>query len=167
MEKINESVFDAGPFIHLEEINKLDLTKLFKEILTTKEILEECKNILKEIEKLNNIKSTELKPQSKDFAKYIIEKYNLDIGEATGIALCKQENIKLFFTDDLEAREITNSLGFEAHGTLAIILRSYKEKLLSKKEAENSIEELYNNSSLFFTKDLMEWTIKEIRNFKH
>lgn len=163
----NEGVFDAEPFIHLKEINKLNLTKLFKKILTTKEILEECKNILRELDKLKNIKSKELEPKNKDFAKYLLEKYDLDLGETTGIALCKQENIKLFFTDDLEAREVANMLGFEAHGTLAIILRSYKKNLLNIKEAESSIERLYNNSSLFFTKDLMDWTLKEIRNFKH
>ncbi len=37
-----------------------------------------------------------LEGANKDFAKLLIEKYCLDMGESTGIALCKQENIRFF-----------------------------------------------------------------------
>ena len=40
-----------------------------------------------------------------------MEKYKIHLGEATGIALCKQEGIKLFFTDDLNARETAKIIG--------------------------------------------------------
>ena|SRR3989344_4663813 len=163
MEKIKESVFDAGPFIHLDEIKNTKFIFLFKRILTTKEIIKECKGIL--ISNLSNVIITELNPISKDFTKYISEKYSVDLGESTGIALCKQEKIKFFFTDDLEARKAAEDLGFESHGTIAIILRSYRERLLTKKETKEAVENLYRKSSLFITKDLVDWTLKEIDNY--
>lgn len=166
MAKIKQAVFDAGPFIHLEEIQKLCLVSLFKKILTTREILEECSKIKTAINKLKNMVSKELKPKNKDMAKYLIERYSLDLGEATGIALCKQEHIKLFFTDDLEARQTSYLLGFKAHGTIGIILRAFREKLLTKKQTKETIQNLYHNSTLFFTQDLKEWTLKEISNYK-
>ncbi len=166
MAKIKRAVFDAGPFIHLEEIKKIELVRLFHEILTTKEILEECKYVYKSIIKFSNIKNKELEAKNKDFAKYLIEEYKLDLGEATGISLCKQENIKLFFTDDLDAKDTANKLGFEAHGTIAIILRAFREKMTNKKETKFLIEKVYKESSLFFTKELFDWAIKEIDNYK-
>jgi len=104
-------------------------------------------------------------PINKDFAKYLTKRYGIDLGESTGIALCRQEKVKLFFTDDLEARQTANFLGFEPHGTIAIILRAFREKVLTKKEAKLTIESLYKNSTLFLTNDLKEWSLKEIDNF--
>ncbi|MBW3019581.1 hypothetical protein KY329_05350 [Candidatus Woesearchaeota archaeon] len=166
MARINVSVFDAGPFIHLHEIRKLNLTNLFKTILTTPDVFTECQRIQAELKKIKNLSLKALLPKSKDFAKYLVERYDLDLGESTGLALCRQEHVKLFFTDDLEARNIAQRLGFEAHGTIAILLRAYRNNILNKKEAKQVIEDLYNESSLFFTRDLRNWTINEIEKFR-
>ncbi len=162
MAKIKEAVFDAGPFIHLEEVDGFKLLNLIFKILTTKEVALECRGI--PVAKFATI--VQLRAQSKDFAKYILERYDIHLGEATAIALCKQEQIKLFFTDDLDARGIAKLFGFQAHGSIAIILRCYRENMLTKKQAKRKIEQLYHDSSLFFTKDLFDWTIKEIDAFK-
>ena len=135
---------------------------LFEQILTTPEIIEEWNNFVN----IPNMLVQKLTAANKDFAKYIIEKYGLHLGEATGISLCRQEKIPLFFTDDLDAKETTHFLGFEAHGTLAILLRSLREKILTKQQAIDLIEALYMQSSLFFTEELKEWTITEIKKFK-
>lgn len=161
MEKIKPAVFDTGPFIHLQEIQQLKLVSLFQFILTTPEIMQEWRNSIP----VSNLTIKELTAPSKDFAKYIIERYNLHLGEATGISLCRQEKIVLFFTDDLEAKDTAHSLGLKSHGTLAIILRSLREGLLTKPETINLINMLYAQSSLFFTRDLKEWTITEIQKF--
>lgn len=166
MARIKEAVVDAGPFIHVQEIKRLSLFKLFEKIATTKEILEECKKISALLKKLGNLHEIPLHDKNKDFSKYILERYDLDLGEATGIALCKQENIRLFFTDDLDAREIAHALGFEPHGTIAVILRAFREKIIEKKEAKQAVEELCSFSSLFLTRDLKIWVMKEIDEFK-
>ncbi|MFA4886637.1 MAG: hypothetical protein WC595_00325 [Candidatus Nanoarchaeia archaeon] len=163
MEKNNLAVFDAGPFIHLSEIEALHLTRQFKP-LTTEEILDECKNLQKTILEFAFLK--DLTPQSKDFSKYLIEEYDLHLGEATGIALCKQEKIKLFFTDDLDARDISKRLGFQAHGTLAIILRAFRESILNKNKTLELLHLLRTNSSLYFTTDLLQWTINQVETYK-
>jgi predicted nucleic acid-binding protein len=165
MGKIKHAVFDAGPLIHLNEIKHHKLLSLFTYVLITPQVYEECKNIQKTLNKNKSIITKKLLPSSKDFAKYLIERYDIDLGESTAIALCKQEKITLFFTDDLEARETANTLGFEPHGTIAIILRAYRENLLTKTETRQAIEALYEQSTLFFTKDLRDWTLREIENF--
>lgn len=162
MAKIKAAVFDAGPFIHLHEIKSLKFIKLFAEILITEEISQECEFSISIVKEAKNVSIIKLKPENKNFAKYLMEKYKIHLGEATGIALCKQEGIKLFFTDDLNARETAKIIGFEPHGTLAIILRAYKNRIIKKKEAFLLITELYEHSSLFLTRDLYDWILKEI-----
>ena len=166
MGKIEKVVCDAGPFIHLQEIKQVSLLQISKLVLTTEEILEECKNIRDSLTKQKYIQKKELMPQSKDFAKYILEQYSLDLGESTGIALCRQEQVKLFFTDDLDAREVSKKIGLSPHGTLGIILRALREKMLIKQEAKRSVHALYTQGTLFFTKELLDWTIKQIDTFK-
>ncbi len=158
MEK-TKAIVDAGPIIHLSEIDKIELLSQFV-ALTTPTILRECKDV-----KNPNIKVVELTSSSKDFVMYVASRYHLEFGEATGIALCRQEKIKLFFTDDLEAREAAKTLGFDAHGTLAIILRALRKKIIDKKQAISSVGKLYQESSLFITKDLVDWTIEEIKRY--
>ena len=162
----NKSVFDAGPFIHLHEIGQLNLLHLFEKDLTTSEIVGECHRIKPIILKIKNVEEKNLTPQSKDFTRYLVEKYGLDLGESTGIALCKQERIELFFTDDLEAKEAAIHLGFGAHGTIAIIMRGFRNGLLTRKEAIELLNLLYEKSTLFLTKDLKDWVILEILKFK-
>ena len=111
---------------------------------------------------LPNVTLKQLTAQSKDFAKYLIEQFSLDLGEATALAICKQERIKLLFSDDLEARHIAYSLGFEAHGSPYIILRAFRENIISKNQAKEYVNQAYKKSSLFLTKDLLDWTLIEI-----
>ncbi len=165
MGKIREAVFDAGPFLHAYEIGRMSLLDLLNSILTTEEVFMECQHIQPILKSIQQLQKKNLSFQSKDFAKYLVEYYKIQLGEATGLALCKQEKIKLFFTDDLEARDISKILGFEPHGTLGLILRNFREKMITKKEAKLAVEELYTKSSLFLTRDLFDWTGKEIDAF--
>ncbi len=166
MAKIKEAVFDAGPIIHLSEINKQNCFSLFKQIFITKEVSDEINFLKTEINKSRNIILEKLNGKHKDITKIIIEKHELDLGEASSIALCKQKSIKFFFTDDLEARVFAKKYGLNVHGTIAILLRCFREKILSKQETIKTLNSLKIDSSLFITSDLIEWTIKEVKKFK-
>ncbi len=95
-----------------------------------------------------------------------MEVYELDLGEATVLALAKQENIRIILTDDLEAREVALSLGFIPHGSLGIVLRALRIKRIDKKKAKEIVESLEKNSSLFLSKDLVLYIHKEIDAYK-
>ena len=166
MSKIDSSVFDTGPFIHLDDVGGLNNLKLFNYILITEEVYDELRELKSKISKIKNVSTKNLISKNKDHAKYLIEEYGLDFGEATSISLCMQENVKLFFTDDLEAKEIARHLGLDAHGTIAIITRCFREGIISKQEAVKYIRDLYDKSSLFITIDLVKWTINAIEKFK-
>jgi len=166
MAKIKQACVDAGPFIHLDEIKSIGLLGLFVEIVTSKEVISEHSDLSRILSQVSHVRIKDLSPQSRDFAKYLCERYELDLGEATVMGLCKQEYIRLFFTDDLDARTVAQILGFEPHGTLAIILRAFREGILSYEQVKERLQMLWQESSLFLTKDLLKWTLAEIESFK-
>lgn len=155
---IEKAVFDTGPLIHLNQIESLELLDLFDLILVTEEVADEFGKKLPE-----NTETVRLEPEAKDHTKYLADKHGIEMGEASSIALCSQEKIKLIFTDDLEARQVAKQLEFEPHGTLAIVSRAYTENLIDQKEAEQTVEKLYKDSSLFITRDLVNWTLDKIQ----
>ncbi|MBS3176659.1 PIN domain-containing protein [Candidatus Woesearchaeota archaeon] len=163
---VKAAVFDTGPFIHVNEIGSLKILRVIKKIKITLQVAEELRELKNELNIYRHIEVKKLFPQSKDLARYLIEKFDLDLGEATSIALCKQEKISLFFTDDLEAREVAKVFGFEPHGTLAIILRALRERYISKKEASDLVKKIHRQSSLFITSDLIRWIQHEIEKYR-
>ncbi len=165
MAKIDKSIFDTGPFIHLNEVDQFKLLALFKEINIPNEVADELGHIRPNVQKMKNVLIKSLEPKNKDYTKYILEQYDIQLGEAAAISLAKQQKIGLFFTDDLGARETGTLFGLEVHGTLAIVTRSLRESSITKKDAITIISRLYDDSSLFLSRDLRDWAIKEIEKF--
>ena len=162
-----KAVADSGPIIHLAEIDCLKALKIFKTIIIPEEVLNELsKKKENHLNKLKNIKSIQLQAEYKDNAKIFSEEYELHLGEAEAIALAIQEKINLFLTDDLEARTTAKEYHLEVHGTVGIILRAFKENVLTKEETIKKVNELHKNSSLFITKDLIDYIQREIHKVK-
>ena len=143
-------ISNASPLIYLSKINKLDLLKkLFEEIVIPEEVYEEVVIKGKEkgfldaykVEKAvedNWIKIKENKIE-RELEKFAPE---IDLGEIAVICLAKKMKPSLILLDDASARTIAESLGFNVKGTLYIILKAYKRRIITKKEAKNLIDEL-------------------------
>ena len=162
----NKVISDTGPLIHLSEIDLIKALDAFKEIYIPEEVNNELKRNRIDKNVFNNVKIANLGPKFKDVAEIIVNKFSLDLGEAQAIALSLQEKADYFLTDDLDARTVANAHNIEAHGTVGIILRAFREKIINKKLALEKINELYTSSSLFITRNLINQIIKSINEFK-
>ena len=158
-----KAVLDAGPLIHLREVDALHALEVVDECFTTPEIERELDpKILDKVQ----ARVEPLEGRSKDRARHISERHQIELGEATAISLAKQRDVKLVLTDDLEARKTADSLGLEPHGTLGIVTRAYSESILELGEAQEIVESLYKDSSLFLTKDLADWAHRQLKQNK-
>ena len=90
----------------------------------------------------------------------------MDLGEAEAIALTHQEKADYFLTDDLDARNVAITHSIKTRGTIGIISRAFREKIISKETAISKVRELQNKSSLFITQDLINEILGAINNFK-
>ena len=95
--------------------------------------------------------------------KILVSSYYLDLGEAESISLCMQEGIRLFLTDDLDARTVGKHYNLEVHGTLGILVEAFRVGVFTEEEVINKLELLRAKSTLFITKGLFDWSIKRIR----
>ena len=111
------------------------------------------------------VKVKQLSSYAKDNSILFINQQNLDLGEASAIALALQEKADYFLTDDLDARRVAEEYFIEVHGSVGIIMRALKDKIISKKTAIKKIIELYDKSSLFITRDIVNIAIKSIEDF--
>ncbi len=169
MARIENSVFDAGPIIHISETNAEICYSLFSSIFITPEVESEIVSKdapgKKELKNIINLSVITLDGKHKDMAKFMINKHGLDLGEASSISLCKQVSVSLFFTDDLDARIVAQKYGLNVHGTVGIIIRLFREGVLSKKNTINLLKLLREKSSLFVTSDLINWAINQVENY--
>ena len=160
----SKAVSNTGPIIHLTEINLIRILTIFQNITIPEEVKKEL--IKNNVPIPKRIKITKLKPESKDKTKILTNEYNLDLGEAEAISLALQEKVDYFLTDDLDARQIAKEFKLETHGTIGIILRAFKEKIISKEKTIEKIKELKTNSSLFITQDLISEVVESVKNFR-
>ena len=154
----NRVVSDTGPILHLHEINKQGLLSLFSKIIISQIIQEELSKYRLKIN--NNITIAKI---NNDQVAMLSQRYLLELGESSAIWLCKSLNIPLLLTDDLNAGEVAQALEIKPVRTLGIIMRGYREKIISQKEAIELLNKLHKESSLFITSELINYAIKEVK----
>lgn len=155
-----KAVLDAGPIIHLEQIDRLELLEVISSSYITEEVRDE---VGKAIIQKTDLEVKDLEASSKDRAKHLSSKHGIELGESTAIALGKQLGLNYIFTDDLDARKTAEKVNLEPHGTLALITKAYSKNIIDREEAEKIVDSLYRDSSLFITKDLVKWTKEQIK----
>jgi len=163
---ISKVVSDTGPLLHISEIEIIKALDIFKEINIPEEVKNELNKNKIILDLFHNLVLINLKPKFKIVTEILINKFSLDIGEAEAISLALQEKTEYFLTDDLEARTVASIHNLKVHGTVGIILRAFRENIIKKETALNKVIELYTESSLFITKDLIDYIIKSINEFK-
>lgn len=113
-------ISDTSTLILLHKINELDLLqKVYGEIFTTPEIASEFGEKLPDWIVLQSVKD-------KKYQKFL--ETQVDLGEASALALAAEFDDVLLLLDDLKARKLAAQLMFKTTGTLGII---HKAKQLS------------------------------------
>ncbi|HLC55911.1 MAG TPA: hypothetical protein VJJ23_01615 [Candidatus Nanoarchaeia archaeon] len=151
MENENKACSYTGLVLHLNEINKINLLKIFSKIIISFYVKEELSNY-----KIDFLpKNFEIDNVNKDQVLLIAERYSLNIGESLVIWLNKNLKIPILLTDDLDAREVAISLDIKVVGTIGVIIRSFREDIIDENSAIQILKDMYEKSSLFVTRELI------------
>jgi len=161
--QVEQAVADAGPLIHLHEVEQIDLLSLFKILCIPGAVwAESADKINSPPLNLNNIRHHTLTASDVDHFVQTHSLSNLHVGERESLCLCNQLDIPLLLTDDLAVREAARRLCVRPVGSLGIVVRGYKEGILTYSEAEKSLIALYEESSLFVTQTIVEIAIEQL-----
>ena len=157
-------VCDAGPLIHLDELDCLDLLGNFGKILIPKIVWNEAiahrpRLLLRNIPAASILEGgAESSPQLLSLS----DSLELDAGEKAAIALMEGGSAKLFLCDDAAARLAAESLGFAVHGTIGILVRSIRQATRTRQQVLELLQEIPQRSSLHISRRLLEAVIAEV-----
>lgn len=133
-------VSNSSPIIHLAKIGKLSLLReYFNTIMVPESVFKEC---VAEV-------------QDKKLVKLL--QSSLDDGESEAIALSLESGADLILLDDSDAREKARIYGLTVTGTLGVLLRAKKDRMISSLK-ENIIK---LRESGFWVSDFVEERLLE------
>jgi predicted nucleic acid-binding protein len=137
-------VCDTGPLLHLDEAGAIHLLEATGKILIPAAVSQELEGRLKLpswVETQDLHKSAQRKATEWNHSEA------LDSGEAEAIALAMQINSDWFLTDDALARQFSESLGLETHGSIGILLWAVAHgHIQDRSEAHECLSNLVNSS---------------------
>lgn len=162
-----EAVSNAGPLIHLAQIKKFDLLKVFNRIFIPQAVYDEVCIAGKSGERELRSSGIEICKVSNEDVEIIRKSIDavLDEGELHALALTRKLEKNLFLTDDLDARDAGIATGLEVHGSVGIIAMAYRHKLIDLTEAKSALLDLYSISNLFVARAIIESVIDEIERY--
>ncbi|MFC7028716.1 nucleic acid-binding protein [Halomicroarcula sp. GCM10025324] len=147
------AVSDAGPLIHLAEIDSLELLEAFDTLLVPE-------TVYKEIDAggvPDGLADLSYELVEADDSRAGAEK--LDAGERAAIAVAIERGVVLL-TDDLAARQAASDVGVEVHGSIGVIALGHGRGLLNRDEATSRMRTLQRETSLFVTEAVVECGIQ-------
>ena len=164
-EKMNTVVSDAGPIIHLSEINQLPLLKNCGKIYIPERVKIEAEQIVSIkwpswiiIEKLSDDESNRV--------VFWLRAACLHSGESEVFELFKRLNADWYLTDDAEARLFVSKFGNEVHGTFGVILWSLAHSHIDKNQALDSISAL-RRSSIWLSEKIISHAINAVKEISN
>ena len=134
--KIEEGtvVVDAGPLIHLDELQSLDLLDDLAPLFAPEVVSHEVKTHRPKLncDQISGLHIVSEKVSISTRLSTLAKSFVLDLGEVEALALAEQHRLQTFLTDDSAARLVAESLGFKVHGTIGILIRSIRRGLRSQ-----------------------------------
>ena len=157
-------ICDAGPIIHLDELEQLSLLSDFNTVFITTTVLKEVKKhriIDLSQSPFELISAPIVDSQLSTLAKA----FCLHEGEISALSFARTKNNVLFLTDDAAARLAATQMNLQVHGTLGILLRSIRCGLRSANEIKSCLKSIPYSSTLYIRRELINRAIKELEKY--
>lgn len=160
---IQNVTLDAGPIIHLDEINSLHLLLDFKRLILPDAVWREVAYHRPSVFKNRDINFEKINAVFDEDILSVCKLFCLDTGELEAIALCSQYPDSILLTDDASARLVAKTLGKRAHGTIGVLIRAIRRRRITPHEAIGKLEEIPQKSTLFIRRSLLREIIEEVK----
>lgn len=160
---IRNVILDAGPIIHLEEIDSLHLLMDFKSLIIPDTVWREVEYHRPTVFKHKDVNFEKVSVVLDDDILSVCRLFCLDSGELEAIALCSQYSDSILLTDDASARLVAKTLGIRAYGTIGVLLRAIRRRQLTPYETVKILKEIPLKSTLFIRRSLLHEIIEEVK----
>ena len=151
-------VLDAGPIIHLDELQCLRLLAGFQALYIPSAVWQEIVHHRPELTLAQIPQAAILDPATALPPRLASapDTAQLHPGEIAALALLLELENGLFLSDDDAARQMAESLGFEVTGTLGILLRGVRREQITREQAARIVRDIRSHSTLHVSRNLLE-----------
>jgi predicted nucleic acid-binding protein len=154
---MTEAVLDAGPLIHLAELDALDVLCDFSLLLVPEAVWFEVERhfpeaLLTEQVNLQRVNAPRPSPTLVTLALSLA----LDRGELEALSLIDIYPHAILLTDDSAARLAAEQRGWEAHGTIGLLIRSVRKDRRTGEDIISLLRDIPNRSSLYVRSSLLK-----------
>lgn len=157
-------VCDAGPIIHLDELESLDLLADFHPLLVPPAVWHEV-----QAHRASALAQTKILFQRTTQTEHhnpaldsLVQAFSLDAGEREALLLMRANPRALLITDDAAARLVGERLGFRVRGTVGILIRAIRRGQRTPQEVLTLLEQIPTRCSLHIRPDLLRDIVTEI-----
>jgi predicted nucleic acid-binding protein len=163
-EPVATVVCDAGPLIHLDELDCLPLLADFETVWVPQQVWQEvARHRPQALTHADvSLQSIEVVISTQSTFQALIKALALDLGEQAALTLMQQQPLAIFLTDDAAARLAATTLGYRVHGTIGILLRAIRRGQRTQAEVLKLLQELPRRSSLHLRADLLQEIINQL-----
>lgn len=155
-------VTDAGPLIHLDELECLELLADFSEVRVPEAVWREVEHHRPLALRNTKIPFVRCLPLASERVDALTALYTLHAGEHEALCLCLEFPGTLLLTDDTAARLAAKTLAVEAHGTLGLLVRAIRRRQLSKTHVLELLSQVPKRSTLHIRPTLLEEIIRQV-----
>ena len=159
-------VCDAGPLIHLSELDCLSLLNDFSDVLVPEQVWQEVvqhqANALDE--SALDFQTVPVNNSSTASFQSLVKSLSLDYGEQAALSLMELNPDAIFLTDDAAARLAAVSLGYQVHGSIGILIRAIRREQKTKGEVLTILRDIPIRSTLFIRANLLEDIVNQVEN---
>ena len=152
------AVADTGPILHLTKIGQESLFSIFGKIFISEQIKAELEeyNIFGNISVImdNNLVVEIVNRQEIDEEKKILSRFKIHQSDLSVAVLARRILPEIVLIDELELRKGLETQGYTVIGSLGILFRAFKHGRLTKSELRISIDQLFNDDTIYLSKSL-------------
>ena len=161
---MGETVCDAGPLIHLDELGSLDLMEGFAPLLIPKTVWREATRHRPGLS-LETVPGAVVVPDPQSYEPALLalfRSFDLDAGERTALGLMGKHRAGLLLCDDSAARLAAETLGWAVRGTIGVIVRAIRRGTRTAAQVRALLSALPERSSLHLSSTLLQRVIAQL-----
>jgi len=157
-------VCDAGPLIHLDELDCLSLLDDFDAILLPAQVWKEVERHRPgALAKADvSLQKVDVVLSSQPAFQALVSSLSLDLGEQAALSLMQENPESILLTDDAAARLAAMTLGYRVHGTVGILVRAIRRKQRTREEILSILRRIPTHSTLYIRSALLEEIISQV-----
>lgn len=160
-------VCDAGPLIHLDELDARDLLADFRAVVIPGRVWAEVQHHRPQAltAPAANFERRVVEVSTEPPFRALVQALSLDAGEQEALSCPELSAAGVLLTDDAAARLAAELLGHRSHGTIGVLLRAIRRGQRSAREILSLLREIPSRSTLHIRPDLLQRIIDEVEGF--